>query len=438
MEHHVQSIDDALIGGMSYKLKPGASYVTNRRSVSYCASGGNTYSPNGVKVMKFNLTGDQWMDPSTFRIAFHLNNNNGNNTGFQIMVQPLSWNPAVFFRRARLICGGQVVEGIDDFNRPSLMLTDPLPEDDQHDIACEGFGNFDFVKGEAAQAADARKGYRQDDYDRSGNVYLARRVQFKPMLGLFKQEKLLPLRYCPIQIELELVNSQADAVITETAEGFQHGANWDISDIQCKCDLLELGSSLPNEYASHLLSGKTLPTNFNTWNHTNQSTGLDKSFTAHIPRAVTRIKSIFLTPHKPDNVTYKQVNDFYHPCTNNGALTLANEHSYQVQIGSKLVPEYPVSSLAESYSQLKKTVGRAFKLHSSWYRSRKYIIGLDLGKISSAGFTGLSTKACDLLVINFEDCDALGAADSVPTRVFCALNYDCVLNIQDTGTSLLD
>ena len=88
---------------------------------------------------------------------------------------------------------------------------------------------------------------------------------------------MIPLRYCPIQIELELVNSQADAVTTETAEGFQNGANWDISDIQCKCDLLELDSSPSNEYASHLLSGKSLPINFNTWNHTNQSTGNDKT-----------------------------------------------------------------------------------------------------------------------------------------------------------------
>ena len=34
MEHHVQSADDALIGGPPYKLKAGAPYVTNRRSVS--------------------------------------------------------------------------------------------------------------------------------------------------------------------------------------------------------------------------------------------------------------------------------------------------------------------------------------------------------------------------------------------------------------------
>ena len=97
--------------------------------------------------MKFNLAGDQWLDPSTFRVAFQLNNNNGNNAeGFKTMVQPLNWNPAVFFRRARLIVSGVCAEDIDDFNRLSLMLTDLLPEDDQHDIGCEGFGNLVSLK----------------------------------------------------------------------------------------------------------------------------------------------------------------------------------------------------------------------------------------------------------------------------------------------------
>ena len=87
-----------------------------------------------------------------------------------------------------------------------------------------------------AQAADPRKGYRQTGYDVCGNVHIARRVMFKPMLGLFNQDKLLPLRCCPIQIQLELVNSQADAVTTESWEGHQNCVNWNISDIQCKCD----------------------------------------------------------------------------------------------------------------------------------------------------------------------------------------------------------
>ena len=97
MEHHANSVDDALIGGLSYKLKSGASYVTNRRSVSYFAQGGNQYSPNGVKVMKFNLTGNDWLDPSTFRVMFQLNNaaiqTEGSPTN--ILRSPISLNSSI-------------------------------------------------------------------------------------------------------------------------------------------------------------------------------------------------------------------------------------------------------------------------------------------------------------------------------------------------------
>ena len=72
-------------------------------------------------------------------------------------------------------------------------------------------------------------------------------------------------------------------------------ANWDITDIQVKADLLTLDNSLDNEYASHLLSGKTLPINFSTWNHTSQATGNDKNFSAHITRALTPEVSIYYT-----------------------------------------------------------------------------------------------------------------------------------------------
>ena len=107
------------------------------------AQGGNDYIPTGVRATKFHLTGDQWMDPSTFRVMFQVKNkflSEGLSIG---AVKPLHWNPAVFFRRARLICGGQVVEDIDNFNRLSLMLTALMPQDKQLEIACEGFGAYD-------------------------------------------------------------------------------------------------------------------------------------------------------------------------------------------------------------------------------------------------------------------------------------------------------
>ena len=49
MEPIAQSVEDHLIDALSFKLRPGASYISNRRSVTYFPQGGNDYSPNGVK-----------------------------------------------------------------------------------------------------------------------------------------------------------------------------------------------------------------------------------------------------------------------------------------------------------------------------------------------------------------------------------------------------
>eukprot|EP00972_Heterocapsa_arctica_P018872 2789501-Heterocapsa_arctica.AAC.1 len=67
MEHHAASIEDALIGPLNYNLKEGASYVTNRRNCSFFPQGGNSDSSAGVKVIKYNLTGDHWLDPNSLR-----------------------------------------------------------------------------------------------------------------------------------------------------------------------------------------------------------------------------------------------------------------------------------------------------------------------------------------------------------------------------------
>ena len=164
MENHAQSVDDALTGGLSYKLKAGASYATNSRNVSYFSHGGNQYSPSGVKAMQFNLTGDQWLDPNTFRVMFQLNNKDYDAAG-SIDVQPLSWNPAVFFRRCRIIAGGIVIEDIDNFSRLSLMLHALKTEDEQLGIAAEGFGSFEDTY--ANVATDIRKSYRLENHGQS-------------------------------------------------------------------------------------------------------------------------------------------------------------------------------------------------------------------------------------------------------------------------------
>ena len=123
----------------------------------------------------------------------------------------------------------------------------------------------------------------------------------------------------------------------------------------------------------------------------------------------------------------------YHPIGNTEPYSDNNnvddEHQFWIQIGSKIIPEYPIKSVQETFYQLCNVVGQAAPIYSKWYRTRRYILGIDTKKISGAGFTGISTKARDLLIVSFRGCGKLTA---IPSRVYVALNYDCVLNLTST------
>ena len=216
---------------------------------------------------------------------------NNNLASLPIELKPLHWNPAVLFRHIRVICGDVVIEDIADFNRLSLMLTAMKPVDDQKDIAIQSFGLFDRVNNldddvatgwntghDTLEDSDERKAYRANDWDGAFEVKAQRIVFFKPLLSVLDQEKLISLRYAPLQLEFGLVSNSADCMLVGPNKNVNCKGNWSLSDIQCKMDLLTLDSSLLNEYGAHLLSGKTLPGNFSSYNHSSQATNRDKRF----------------------------------------------------------------------------------------------------------------------------------------------------------------
>jgi hypothetical protein len=223
MEATAQSVEDHLIESLSFKLQPGASYVSNRRSVTYHPTGGNDYSPAGVKVIKIVLTGQDWLDPSTVRIQFDLQNTytaQAGETAAQIaghVLRPVS-GPWSLFRRARVIIGGQIVEDIDEYNRTHEMFhlltsTTNRDNDNIEDFGCR-YDMFSHV--EISNSLSDLEQYEPQNY---GGIEVGdtRTVLFQPLMGIFNQEKYLPVRYAPITIELELVNDFEDIVIYNSA-----------------------------------------------------------------------------------------------------------------------------------------------------------------------------------------------------------------------------
>ena len=311
VEAMANGVEDRLIDGLSFKLAPGASYITDRRSVTFHPQGSNIYTPTaGTKLIRLLLTGDSWLDPSTFRIMFDVVNND---SAADHNLRPLA-APWAFFRRLRILAGGQVVEDIDYYNRIHQMLHTLIAKESIGNDCAEAFGyTIDDLK-QVTLATDV------SGIPPNGG---SQTVLFKPLSGLLGQDKYLPIRYCPLTIELELVDDVNDPVVSGSVNGTgvitatvnqpftaaTTSTTWAIQQVQVKVDMCTLDNALDNSYAQHLLSGKALPINYNTWVSQFQAiSGSDVQL--NVTRALTRLKSVFVTLDK--DFTAGSYRDIFH------------------------------------------------------------------------------------------------------------------------------
>ena len=139
VEAIANGIEDKLIDSLQFKLKEGASYINDRRSVTYYPQGSNIYKPkSGTKVIKIMLANAKsWLDPSTFRVMFDIKNNAA--VAAQ-QLRPIG-GPWAFFRRVKLVAGGQTVEDIDFYGRTHEMMHTLTSKASRENDFCEAFGN---------------------------------------------------------------------------------------------------------------------------------------------------------------------------------------------------------------------------------------------------------------------------------------------------------
>ena len=176
METHLQSVEDSLIESLSFKLPNSANFINDRRSVTFFPTGGNEFTPQGVKLIKFMIAGTDWLDPSTVRVQFRLTNRDV--TDPLQLVSPL---PAQLFRRLRILCGGQVIEDIDYYNRVYHMVHSLLPSERRLNDDAEGFG---VSQTQRATTLDFPKRIPPPIWGDGNRVVL-----FPLMCGLFNQTK---------------------------------------------------------------------------------------------------------------------------------------------------------------------------------------------------------------------------------------------------------
>ena len=68
MESITSAAEEVLVDSLSFKLPGSGQYVQERRSVTLHTEGSNSYSATaGTRVIRFKLSTEGWMDPSTAR-----------------------------------------------------------------------------------------------------------------------------------------------------------------------------------------------------------------------------------------------------------------------------------------------------------------------------------------------------------------------------------
>ena len=441
------TVDDLLIDSFQFKLAPGASYVQDRRTISYFTAGSNIYqSGSGTKIIRINLTGDGWLDPSSIRLHFTLKNND-TTVGRSLRTIGGPWS---FFRRVRCLIGGALIDDIDYYNRVHEMMHICTTNNNRENDDVEGFGHrWDSKEIYNAFTATSMPGIPANT---------SMNACFKPLCGLLNQNKFVPLMWCPLTFEFEVVSGNTDAIVSPAGDAItltfnttNTSTNWQIEDVRMIADVVTLDSGLQNSYAEHILGGKHLPINYSTYISILQSVTFP-NVNVSVTRSVSRLKTVFFNFDVDHNtVTATQLtsilkdwNSFQHAMS--GAYNNTLEMEYQIQIGSKMFPEYPVRSINQAFYELKKALGIASSpFHSIsptryQYQNDHFIAAVDCERIIEASWTGLNTKAGDLMSIRCKPANSVpsGTVFFDATKIYVMLQTDNILEIRETGCQVFD
>ena len=306
-------------------------------------------------------------------------------------------------------------------------------------------------------------------------------VGFNPLAGIFNQFKYLPLKYMGnLTIELELVSNDLDCIINPDDYAEDDGALdadvrgrftrdvalpaggdtntskvFELNNAFVSCDICTLDNNLNNEYVKHLLEGKGLPITYTTYITQSQSVAGLTDINVPVIRSVSKLVASFITFYRDDqpSLGYEYANKrfcrFYHPHQSHDALVegiydVNKDLEFQIQLGSKLYPEYPCNSLTQCFYHLRKALNLpVFHQHSisvdfKQYRDRQFIFGFSFEKVPDSSYTGINTRAGQQMLIRVKPAGATIPADDMPDELFVTLLSEQILEIKDLGLKVYD
>jgi len=477
-------INDIKITELNFSNPATASYIIDRKSATFHSTGGNIYSTtSGGTLIRFNIDSPtDWLDPSSVRVQFDIRNTAVYAAGTNNEQLFLTGGPHSFFKRLRVLSRGIVLHDITEYNRVHEMFSYFKAQNVKTNELSESIYAFDHFGSE----------FQTDVIDgvTTGNISSGIRpgetmtVMFKPFCGILNQEKYLPLKYCPLVLELEIVTNASDPVVSDGSKNYTGAAaytaaltsqSWQLEQFKVRCDLLKLDNTLQNEFDNQLLGSSSNRLSIRISNYMSQTFPVNGSndLSFNMTRALSNLNRVFVSFIKAggvDRFYSKEYNTFYSTLYANNILTHTSPGTFtattisdlvnalfkkaiysksldpvyntQLQIGGKLFPEYPIQSSQESFYLLKKSINddkifnkhiHAVDIKAKSYLSDKFIVVFDTCKVNSgtAAYAGIDVRNGSNINLRFKFPPTLDNA-LLPTYCHTVLESEATFRVMGT------
>jgi len=365
MELAVSQAEDQFLEELKLHVsKPTASYVNSQRNVTYNAIGSNIYSSvSGARIVKFMISDSRgWMDPDSVRVMFDIVNTDSTETK---TLKPLK--PYGFFSRLRILSRGQILHDISEYNRIHAMFSLLQTKNKAEIEDIEGCLNPMFnilTPYDPKEVVGTDPNLWFKPYTKiQANERLS--VMFKPFCGLFTQSQFLPLKYLPIEVELELSSDPLINIVDPAVDtSNKTSSSWQLENFKFICNQNYFSQPVENNFEKIMLGenekAKVLQIHCDNL-ISNVSTILSLISEINITKTAHSMKKIYVnfieTINTSDNLRFwkKPYFNLFFGCPSGNDLVNVNYRKtldfkkIWLTIGSQKYPDLPYTSSNMAY-----------------------------------------------------------------------------------------
>ena len=99
--------------------------------------------------------------------------------------------------------------------------------------------------------------------------------------------------------------------------------------------------------------------------------------------------------------------------------------------------------MAQAFYELRKALGiqgspfHSISIRADQYHDTHHIMGIDTERVLDAGFSGINTRAGDMLTLRIKGASA-SMTDGICSKNYITLQSDQILEIRDSGCTVQD